>query len=170
MGTIAGTAPHFAIGQPVRVTGPYFTGQRRIVQTLPTRKAPHNGRPEWHYLTASASAPTSAPIAFPESELRADPAMIDTLCAADLDLLRALDPAAIDWHAARYDSADQLRAMIRATQNPEAILPTRSDLYMTCWACVEDGADYGSIPCLADPHRAAWRTILYSHGIAPKCL
>lgn len=93
-----------------------------------------------------------------------DPTQYQTL----LTRLIESDPTGIAWHAARYDSAYLFRAMMEVAQSDAADAEspqTASDLRRTiakiAAACLEDGADYGRIPCLGGPFVQLWAECLY---------
>lgn len=73
-------------------------------------------------------------------------------------MLAALDPAAIDWHAARYDSATHFQALIALALPPSNLKARelREHVRTIAQRCKDDGAEFGFIPCLAGEHRRAW--------------
>lgn len=78
-----------------------------------------------------------------------------------LEKLRTLDPHDLDWHAQRYDSAVEYRALIRQARcmslSPGEIL---NAVQQIAELCQEDGADFGMIPCLAGTPNDVWQELV----------
>ena len=72
--------------------------------------------------------------------------------------LMSVDPYSLDFHAARYDSGELYRQFVYQYQdsgyrNRAAI---RAEVRDIARACVDDGADYGFMPCLGGELGAVW--------------
>jgi hypothetical protein len=88
---------------------------------------------------------------------------VETVDAAGLILMLAgLDPDGINFHAARYASADHYRSLICAARDGE-VEPDTLGNYVWEIACATpyDGGDYLTIPCLGGDPNDVWQTICY---------
>ncbi len=78
-----------------------------------------------------------------------------------IDLLRTLDPNDLSFHAERYDSAAEFKALIELAHEEVDIRHNRlvQAVRDICDDCLNDGSSYGMIPCLGGEALKVWERI-----------
>lgn len=75
-------------------------------------------------------------------------------------MVECLDADTLNFHAARYDSAEKFQRLIRDAQNGEVDPDNFSyRVYEIACATPGDGGDYLTIPCLGGNPLEVWQTI-----------
>lgn len=83
-----------------------------------------------------------------------------------LSVLRSVYPEQIEFHAQRYTSAEKFRNLIRQAHDPEFGIDTLRGtltvrIMMIAKSCaIDDGANYGKIPCLGGRPALVWQALL----------
>lgn len=80
------------------------------------------------------------------------------------ELLAELNPADLDFHAARYESAALYQNLIETVQRFGALSADEMTLRVIniAEATSGDGGDYLTIPCLGGQPQEVWQTLCYA--------
>lgn len=83
-----------------------------------------------------------------------------------MDLLRMIKPDDLNFHAARYTSAQSLRVVVERAQTERfSAHQIAHFVHEIATACkLADGANYGSIPCLGGQPARVWGVLLSRYG------